>query len=98
MIMRAGLGLLILLAACGPISRTQAERECLPQAQLAEHPRGKIEVGVNSRGETRVGGELSISSDYLQGRDPNQIYTNCVVRRSGEFPLRPYTTTPGAYR
>jgi hypothetical protein len=98
MSMRAGLALLVLLAACGPISRTQAERECLPQAQVAEHPRGSVSLGVNSRGETKLGGELSISSDYLQGRDPNQVYTNCVVRRSGEFPLRPYVTTPGAYR
>lgn len=96
--MRAALGLLLILAACGPISRTQAERECLPQAQVAEHPRGSVGIGIGSDGQTRVRGELNISSDYLQGRDPNQVYTNCVVRRSGEYPLRPYVTTPGAYR
>ncbi|MEO5621501.1 MAG: hypothetical protein ACOH2M_02010 [Cypionkella sp.] len=96
--MRAALALLLVLAACGPISRTQAERECLPQAQVAEHPRGTVGLGIGSDGKTHVRGELNISSDYLQGRDPNQVYTNCVVRRSGEYPLRPYVTTPGAYR
>ncbi|EKD59812.1 MAG: hypothetical protein ACD_54C01123G0002, partial [uncultured bacterium] len=40
--MRPILALLLLLPliACGPVSREQAERDCLHTARLAEQPRG----------------------------------------------------------
>lgn len=88
----------LLLTACGPVSVQQAEKECLWQAQNAEHPRGKVSLGVGSDGKTRLGGELTVTSDFLQGHDPSQVYNNCVVRRSGEFPTRPYSSTPAAHR
>jgi hypothetical protein len=94
--MRAGLALaaLLPLLACGPVSRAQAERECLSQARLAEHPRGSVGVGMDSTGKLSPTFDVTISSDYLQGRDPSQLYDNCVMRRSGEMPSRPYTSIP----
>lgn len=87
---------LFLLSACGPLSVQQTEKECYTQARLAEQPRGKVGFGVGSDGKTRLSGEVTITSDYLQGRDPSQVYQNCVVRRSGEFPSRPYSSIQAA--
>jgi hypothetical protein len=61
---------------------------------LAEHPRGTVRVGVNSDGTTYLGGEVGISTDYIQGRDPSQVYDQCVQQRSGQLPSRPYYTLP----
>ncbi len=89
-----GLCLLLPLLSCGPVSLAQAERECLHQARLAQQPRGSIGVGVGSDGQAKVVGDITISSDYLTGRDPAQVYDSCVVRRSGEMPSRPFTSIP----
>jgi hypothetical protein len=88
------IGLLLVLAACGPVSVQQAEQECLPKARLAQQPRGEVAVGVNSNG--RVGGrvEVDVSSDFLLGRDPNAVFETCVIQRSGELPSRPFYTYP----
>lgn len=80
---------LLALAACGPIPLAQAEAECLERARLAEAPRGKISVGVSSDGPYAVA-DVSVSSDYLQGKDPSQVYDQCVYQRSGQLPSRPY--------
>ena len=85
---------LLTLTACGPVSREQAERDCLPRARLAEQPRGEIRAGMSSDGPT-FGGEISISTDYIMGRDPAQIYDQCVMAKSGELPSRPYFSKPG---
>ena len=95
--MRAVLALLLLpLVACGPVSQSQAEKECLHQARLAQQPRGTIGLGVGSDGRAHVVGDITISSDYLSGRDPSQVYDNCVVRRSGVMPSRPFTSIPAS--
>lgn len=88
--MRRALALpvLALLAACGPVSVQQAERECFERARLAQHPRGLIAAGAGSGGvATRV--ELTVSSDYLQGRDPAALYDACVYQKSGQPPRQP---------
>ncbi|MFT4151482.1 MAG: hypothetical protein QM656_14880 [Paracoccaceae bacterium] len=78
------------LAACGPVSLEQAERECYDRAWHAERPRGSVAVGASNRGGF-AGVELDVSSDYLAGRDPAQVYQNCVYNRSGgQMPTRPY--------
>lgn len=87
---------LLLLAACGPIPRAQAEKQCLHEARLAEHPRGSVGLGVGSDGQTHLMGDITISSDYLQGRDPSQVYDNCVFHRSGEMPSRAFTSIPAS--
>ena len=85
---------LLPLLACGPVSLAQAERDCLAQARLAQQPRGSVGVGIGSDGKVRPTFDLTISSDYIQGRDPSQVYDNCVVRKSGLMPLRPFTSIP----
>lgn len=78
----------ILLAACGPMSVEQAERACFERASLAERPRGLVAVGAGSGGmASKV--RLSISSDYLQGRDPSALYDACVYQKSGQPPRQP---------
>ncbi len=93
--MRAALPLLVLagLAACGPIPREAAERQCFERARLAAHPRGEVAVGVGTGGPS-AGLEVTVSSDYLQGRDPANVYSNCVVQRSGELPSTPLYDRP----
>lgn len=92
---RPGLAVVFVgLVACGPVPVAQAERECLQEARLAEAPRGKVWVGGNSNGQALGGAEISISSDYILGRDPSQVFDACVKRRSGQFPSRPLADQP----
>jgi hypothetical protein len=92
---RRGLALILLLAACGPVSVQQAERECVQKARLAQQPRGEVGVGIDSNG--RVGGniDVTVSSDFLLGRDPNQVFETCVIQRSGQLPSRAVYDMPG---
>ena len=92
--MKRAIGLLLLLAACGPVSVQQAERECLPKARLAQQPRGEVGLGVNSNGQAGSRVEVNVSSDFLLGRDPSQVFETCVIQRSGELPSRPFYTYP----
>jgi hypothetical protein len=92
--MRAGPALLLALAACGPVSVAQAERECFETARLAAAPRGEIGVGVTSTGEVSPRFRLEVSSDYFQGRDPSALYDACVFRKSGQPPRRPLYDRP----
>ncbi|MDZ7904570.1 MAG: hypothetical protein U5N55_01375 [Cypionkella sp.] len=34
------------------------------------------------------------STDYLKGRDPSAVFTECVKDRSGQFPTRAFTEFP----
>lgn len=83
------------LAACSPVPVAQAERICLDDARAARSPQGEVGFGVGSGGFR--GGYLSIgvSSDYIAGRDPSDVYNNCVMRRSGQMPTRPLYEQPG---
>jgi hypothetical protein len=85
---------LVLLAACGPVTLEQAERTCIADAQLAQHPRGAVAFGMASGGQ--VGGQfaLDISSDYLLQHDPDAVYASCVQRRAGQPPSRPFSSLP----
>ncbi len=87
-------GIVLLLAACGPISVQDAERQCFERARLAQQPRGEVAVGVGSGGRAVGGFELTVTSDYLTGRDPSAVYESCVVARSGEMPSRPLYERP----
>ncbi|MGV8987893.1 MAG: hypothetical protein ACOH2H_16595 [Cypionkella sp.] len=85
---------LAFLSACGPMSLPDAERACLSDARLAQHPRGWVAVGVGSGGRTGAGFSMDISSDYLLGRDPDAVYATCVQQRAGQPPSRPFTSLP----
>ena len=93
---RAALALLIALplTACGPVSREQAERDCYDRARLAKQPRGEVGVGIDSEGRTHSSLKLSVSSDYIQGRDPAAVYDACVYQKSGQMPSQPLYTRP----
>lgn len=78
------------LMACGPIPVDQAERACAEDARLAERPRGRVGLGVGSGGGVGVL-DVTVSSDFLLGRDPSQVYDACVKSRSGQFPTRPWS-------
>jgi hypothetical protein len=84
----------LILAACGPISVQEAERQCFERARLAQQPRGEVILGVGSGGRSAAGVELEISGDYLMGRDPAAVYETCVMSKSGEPPSRPLYARP----
>ncbi len=81
------------LSACGPVSQATAERDCFERARLASGPRGTVAVGAGSSGA--VGAfDIAISSDYLAGRDPSQVYEACVTQKTGQVPTVPLTLRP----
>jgi hypothetical protein len=95
--MRAGLaalaGIAVALAACGPVSVEQAERECLERARGTVHPRGTVALGGSTTGAVaRV--DLDVSSDFLAGRDPSAVYEGCVIRKTGLAPRQPLYMIP----
>lgn len=88
------LSLLLLAAACGPMTVQEAERQCFERARLAQQPRGEVSFGVNSNGKAAAGLEVEVSGDYLMGRDPAAVYETCVMSKSGEPPSRPLYARP----
>ena len=95
--MRAALALLPLaavLAGCGPIPLPEAERACFERARLAQQPRGELGLGVGSGGRKFGSIELSVTSDYIMGRDPSAVYDACVQQKSGQLPSRPLYSFP----
>lgn len=93
------LPLLAALAACAPVPVERAEASCLRDAELASRPRGQVTMGVAGGSGGRVGTvgriELDVSSDYMMGRDPSDVFNRCVMRRSGQFPTRALADQPG---
>lgn len=83
------------LAACAPLPVDQAERLCVEQANQARRPRGKVALGAGSGGNAVGALDVTISSDFLLGRDPAQVFDACVEARSGQFPTRALDDQPG---
>ncbi|MCU0908832.1 MAG: hypothetical protein MUF73_15680 [Rhodobacteraceae bacterium] len=86
----AALGLvgLALLAACGPIDPGLAADQCEERARQADGPFGEIQVGT-VRGRAAGSVEVGITSDFLAGRDPFDVYDRCVRAKTGQGPVRP---------
>ncbi len=82
------------LAACGPVTVQQAERQCFERARLTAGPRGEVGVGVDSNGRVGTNIEVTVSSDYLAGRDPSDVFNSCVYQKSGQPPSRPLYSFP----
>ena len=75
-----------LIAACtppAPPTMAQAEAQCRQRADAATRPQTQIAVGVGTGG-TSAGVQIGLSSDYLAGRDPEDVYTTCVTRLTGQ--------------
>ncbi|PKP70380.1 MAG: hypothetical protein CVT82_06135 [Alphaproteobacteria bacterium HGW-Alphaproteobacteria-4] len=77
-----------LVAACGPVPLQQAETECLEDARLAVQPRGEIGFGAGTGGASGFA-DITISSDYILGRDPSAVFDACVINKSGQRPSQP---------
>lgn len=88
------LGAALVLSACGPIPVERAEEMCFQRARLATQPRGEVYVGARSDGGPAFGGEITVSSDFIQGRDPSALYDACVYQKSGQPPRRPLYSRP----
>ncbi|MBE2275002.1 MAG: hypothetical protein IAE87_01765 [Rhodobacteraceae bacterium] len=89
----APVGVLLILSSCGPMTVEQAERACFERARLAAKPRGEIAVGASTGGAV-ADLDLTVSSDWLAGRDPAAVYETCVMAKSGEAPRRPLYMRP----
>lgn len=83
--------ILLFLAACTPvpISPERAAAICEAQARAAQGPTGRVSIGTNSNTGPFTNAEIGISGDYLAGRDPVEVYTQCVIARTGAGPIRP---------
>ena len=79
----------LVLTACGPVSPELAARQCEERARAATGPTGEIGIGISSDGDTSAGFEIGVTSDYLQGRDPYEVYESCVRQKTGQGPIRP---------
>ncbi|MDG3040831.1 hypothetical protein [Roseicyclus marinus] len=78
----------LVLAACGPVSTTRAYEQCSEQARLAERPRGSVGIGAGTGGVSSSF-DLTVTSDFLRGRDPYVVYDTCFRRLTGAGPTRP---------
>lgn len=76
------------LAGCGPASPDRAYATCSERARAALGPTGTFSIGTGSGG-TRTGASISISTDYLAGRDPEEVYQSCYTQMTGTAPTRP---------
>lgn len=83
------------LAACSPMPVTQAERICLDDARAARAPQGELGLGVGSGGFRGAHLSIGVSSDFITGRDPSEVFNTCVMRRAGQMPTRPLYEQPG---
>lgn len=79
----------MVFAACGPVSPERAADQCEDRARGAAGPTGEVGIGVSSDGDVSTGLSIGISSDFLRGRDPFEVYETCVFRKTGEAPIRP---------
>lgn len=82
---------LLVLAACTPppVDPVRAAEICEDRARAAQGPTGRVTVGTNSRTGGFGGVQVGVSSDFLTGRDPLEVYTECVFDRTGAEPIRP---------
>lgn len=78
-----------LLAACAPPSVEQVVRQCEERARAAQGPTGRVAVGANSEDGPFAAVRIGITADALAGRDPIDVYEQCVFDRTGAPPPRP---------
>ena len=78
----------LILGACGPMSADRAADLCEDRARAATGVTGEIGIGVGSNGASSSV-ELGVTSDFLQGRDPYEVYESCVRQKTGQGPIRP---------
>lgn len=79
------------LTACAPavLSPERAAAVCEAQARAAQGPTGSIAIGLNSKSGPFTSAQIGVSGDYLAGRDPVEVYSQCVIAKTGVGPIRP---------
>ena len=88
------LPILLALVACGPVPLVQAEADCRSRADQAAAPSGSVGVTFSSDGSVETNLSVGVTSDYLKGRNPTEVYNQCVLARAGQPPSRPYIALP----
>jgi hypothetical protein len=75
---------LSVVAACdrGPVSDARADAICSDRARAAAAPQGRIGLGGGTSGFTG-GISISVSADYLAGRNPDEVYATCFADLTG---------------
>lgn len=86
---------LLMLTGCtpAPVSVEQAERICMAELDRSYRPRTQVTMGVSAGSHgvrPRAGVAVGLSSDMIAQRDPAEAYARCVLRRSGQMPVRSY--------
>lgn len=78
-------------AACAPqpVDPERVAQQCEERARAAQGPTGSMTIGMNSRSGPSVGAAIGVTGDFLAGRDPMQVYIDCVMQRTGQPPIRP---------
>jgi len=89
--LRLWLLLPVVLAGCDPVpmSPQRAADICEDQARAAQGPTGQVTLGVNSQSGPFTEASIGITSDFIAGRSPMEVYESCVFRRTGQAPIRP---------
>lgn len=82
---------LMALAGCDlpPPSPETAAADCEERARASQAPEVGVTVGANSSSGPFARGSIGVSLDLLRGRDPLEVYENCVMSRTGQPPIRP---------
>jgi len=89
---RIGAGLsCVALAACDlpPPDPARVADQCEERARAAQAPTASLTLGASSRSGGFAEGSVGITSDFLRGADPVQVYERCVFERTGAPPIRP---------
>lgn len=81
--------LMLSVAACGQISPERAAEICEERARDAQGPTGGVTLGTNSRTGGFASVEIGVTTDFIAGRDPVEVYEECVFDRTGMAPIRP---------
>lgn len=71
------------------MSPENAAKLCEDRAYAALGPTGSIGISHSSSGKTQSHIQLGITSDYIFGRDPYDVYESCVHDKTGQGPIRP---------
>ena len=77
------------VAACTPMTPERAAQRCEERARAAQGPEFDVTVGANSDTGVFTSSSIGISLDALRGTDPIAVYESCVLRLTGEPPIRP---------
>ncbi len=72
-----------------PVDPERVAQQCEERARAAQGPTGSMTIGMNSRSGPSVGAAIGVTGDFLAGRDPMQVYFDCVMQRTGQPPIRP---------